>query len=174
MRKYLIVDGYNVINSWRDIFKLDQMSLEEARDKLLNMLSDYQGYSGLGMIVVFDAHMVPEGLGSIVAHDNIRVIYTRENQTADGFIERFVKNHGAGMTLTVVTADYLEQKTVFSKGGLRMTPGELKNELNATRDDGRTGKGAVRDRDFLENRLTGEQRSIFEALRRTRDEINRD
>lgn len=170
MRKYLIIDGYNVINSWQDVFNLNQISLENARDKFLILLSDYQGYSGLGIIVVFDAHMVHKGFGSIEAYDNIRVIYTKENQTADGFIERFVKNHGAGMDLTVVTADYLEQKTIFSKGGLRMTPRELKNELVAKRKDGQIKKEPTIDRNFLESRLTCEQRDIFEALRRTRDE----
>lgn len=172
MKKYLIVDGYNVINSWRDIFDLERNPLEDSRQKLLNILSDYQGYSDIGIIVVFDAHMVPDGLGSISSHDNIRVIYTKENQTADGFIERFVKNHGAGISVTVVTADYLEQRTVFSKGGLRMTPTELKNEVFTQRDDGKRISDGKRQRDFLENRLTGEQRSMFEALRRTRDELD--
>jgi hypothetical protein len=172
MKKYLIVDGYNVINAWRDVFDLDRITLEDSRQKLLNILSDYQGYSGMGIIVVFDAHMVANGLGSIASHDNIRVIYTKENQTADEFIERFVKNHGAGISVTVVTADYLEQRTVFSKGGLRMTPGELKDEIFAKRDDGKIKGAGKKQRDFLENRLTGEQRSMFEALRRARDELD--
>lgn len=169
MREYLIIDGYNIINSWDDIFDLDKLSLEDARIKLLDILSDYQGYSGNRLVVVFDAYKVKDGLGSLDIHDNIKVIYTKENQTADNFIERFVKNYGAGKMIRVATGDYLEQKTILQKGGLRMTPTELKIEVNNSKKNISNKRHRRKERNFLENRLTGEQRSVFEAMRRSRD-----
>jgi len=169
MKEYLIIDGYNIINSWDDFFDLNTLSMEEARKKLLDTLSDYQGYSGCRLVVVFDAHKVKEGLGSLDIHDNIKVIFTRENQTADNFIERFVKNYGAGKIIRVATGDYLEQKTVLQKGGFRMTPAELKTEVLKSKDNQSNKNHRKKERNFLENRLTGEQRSIFEDLRRRRD-----
>jgi predicted RNA-binding protein with PIN domain len=169
MREYLIIDGYNIINAWADVFDLDMLSMDEARKKLLDLLSDYQGYSGRRIVVVFDAHKVREGLGSLDVHDNIKVIFTRENQTADNFIERFVRNYGAGKIIRVATGDYLEQKTVLQKGGFRMTPSELKLEVLNSKNNPSNKKLKTKERDFLENRLTGEQRSMFEALRRRRD-----
>ena len=169
MREYLIIDGYNIINSWTDLFDLGHISMEDARKKLLDLLSDYQGYSGRRIVVVFDAHKVREGLGSLDIHDKIKVIFTRENQTADNFIERFVKNYGAGKIIRVATADYLEQKTVLQKGGFRMTPSELKIEVLGAKNNPENKKLKTKERDFLENRLSGEQRSVFEALRRRRD-----
>lgn len=169
MKEYLIIDGYNIINSWGDFFNLDELSLEEARVKLLDILSDYQGYSGCRLVVVFDAYKVKDGLGSLDTHDNIQVVYTRENQTADNFIERFIKDFGAGRTIRVATGDYLEQKTILQKGGFRMTPAELKNEIINSKKANKHKRHRRKERNFLESRLTGEQRSIFEAMRRSRD-----
>jgi len=169
MKEYLIIDGYNIINSWGDFFNLNELSLEEARVKLLDILSDYQGYSGRRVVVVFDAYKVKDGLGSIDTYDNLQVIYTRENQTADNFIERFIKDFGAGRTIHVATGDYLEQKTVLQKGGFRITPAELKNEILNSKKNHSNKKTKRKERNFLESRLTGEQRSIFEAMRRSRD-----
>ena len=169
MKEYLIIDGYNIINSWDDIFDLDTLSLEEARIKLLDILSDYQGYSGSRVVVVFDAYKVKDGLGSLDIHDNIKVVYTKENQTADNFIERFVKNYGAGKMIRVATGDYLEQKTVLQKGGFRMTPAELKMDIMESKKNNSHRRLRRKERNFLETRLTGEQRSIFEAMRRSRD-----
>ncbi|MBN2557963.1 MAG: NYN domain-containing protein [Clostridia bacterium] len=168
MKELLIVDGYNIINSWRDVFDLEKYTMAEARVRLLDILSDYQGYSGHRLVVVFDAHMVREGLGSLDIHDNIKVVFTRENQTADNFIERFVKNYGAGKTIRVATGDYMEQKTVLTKGGLRMTPNELKSEIFTQIKEHKRHASGKADRDFLESRLTGEQKSIFESIRRNR------
>ncbi len=169
MREFLIIDGYNIINTWTDLFDLNVLSLEEAREKFLDMLSDYQGYSGCRMVVVFDAYKVKEGLGSLGVHDNIKVVFTRENQTADNFIERFVKEYGVGKTIRVATGDYMEQKTILQKGGFRMTPSELKIEIQNSKKEHFNKKHKKKDRNFLENQLTGEQRSIFESIRRRRD-----
>ena len=126
--EYLLVDGYNVIHAWNDVFDVSG-SLEDNRALLLQLLSDYQGYTGFRVVVVFDAYLVPDGLGSLDTFDNITVVFTKKNQTADTFIQQFVNNNRFKDNITVVTDDYMEQKTVFQKGALRMTANELKQQV---------------------------------------------
>ncbi|TYQ17013.1 UNVERIFIED_CONTAM: hypothetical protein Cloal_3614 [Acetivibrio alkalicellulosi] len=130
--EYLLVDGYNVINSWKDEFDLDKDTLEECRDKLLNIMSNYQGYKKINVIVVFDAYMVKGGKRKKEIFDKLKIIYTEENQTADNYIERFVYKNSKENIIRVVTSDYLEQKTVLNSGGIRMSPRELKEEIALT------------------------------------------
>lgn len=127
--EYLVVDGYNIINAWNDVFNLRKESLEDCRDKLCEMLSNYQGYKKINVIVVFDAHMVREGQIKTETYDNITIVYTKENQTADNYIERFVYTMSPEHTVRVATSDYLEQRIVLSSGGIRMSPRELKEEI---------------------------------------------
>lgn len=129
--EYLLVDGYNIINSWRDIFDLNKETLEECRDKLLNMLSNYEGYKKIKIIVVFDAHLVKRSKKNVEYYDNVVVVYTGENQTADNYIERFVYKYSSLHTIWVATSDYLEQVIVLKNGGVRLTPKELKREIEA-------------------------------------------
>lgn len=127
--EYLLVDGYNIINSWKDDFDLTRESLEECREKLLNILSNYEGYRKIKIIVVFDAHMVKGSTEKVEEYDNITVVYTEENQTADNYIERFVYQYGKIHTIRVATSDYLEQTIVLKHGAARMTPRELKEQV---------------------------------------------
>ncbi len=127
--EYLVVDGYNVINAWSDIFNLNKESYEDCRDKLLNMLSNFQGYKKINIIVVFDAYNVKGGQENIENYDNITVVYTKENETADNYIERFVYRMAKDNRIYVVTSDYLEQRTILHGGGARMSPRELKEEI---------------------------------------------
>jgi len=129
--KYLLIDGYNVINAWRDIFNLEKESLEECREKLLFILSNYEGYKKIHIIVVFDAHLVDGSKMKIEKYDNITVVFTREKQTADNYIERFVYKFGSENTIWVVTSDYMEQVTVLKVGGARITPAELRKEITS-------------------------------------------
>jgi uncharacterized protein len=127
--EYLIIDGHNIINAWPDIFDLRHDSLEECRGKLLHMLSNYQGYKKTKVMVVFDAHMVKGSQLKEENFDHIQVVFTRENETADHYIERFVYKMSSVYRIRVATSDYLEQTMVLSGGGARMTPRELKEEL---------------------------------------------
>ncbi len=127
--KYLLIDGYNVINAWRDIFNLEKESLEECREKLLFILSNYEGYKKINIIVVFDAHLVEGSKIKNEKYDNITVVFTKEKQTADSYIERFVYKYGSENTVWVVTSDYMEQTTVLKVGGARITPAELRKEI---------------------------------------------
>lgn len=129
--EYLLVDGYNVINAWKDIFDLENESLEECREKLLTMLSNYEGYKKIKIIAVFDAHMVKEAHEKEEEFDNIIVVYTGKNETADNYIERFVYKMGNEHTVRVATSDYLEQRLVLKYGGIRVTPRELREEIES-------------------------------------------
>lgn len=127
--EYLIIDGYNVINQWTDLFDLKKEPLEDCRDNLLNMISNYQGYKSIEVIVVFDAYLQKRGQEKIQNFDNIKVVYTKEGETADNFIERFVYLNGRSHVVKVVTSDFLEQIITMSSGGIRMSPRELRLEM---------------------------------------------
>jgi uncharacterized protein len=127
--EYLVIDGYNVINQWADLFDLKKEPLEDSRDKLLHMLSNYQGYKNIEVIVVFDAYLQKRGQEKIQDFDNIKVVYTKEGETADNFIERFVYLNGRSNLVKVVTSDFLEQIITMSSGGIRVSPRELRMEI---------------------------------------------
>jgi len=135
--EYLVIDGYNVINSWTDVFNLERDSMEECREKFLEIISNFQGYRKLNIIVVFDAHMVKGSQEKQEYHDRVLVVFTRENETADNYIERLVYKLGNTHTIRVVTSDYLEQTTVLRSGGVRVTPAELKQEIKKAEKSGR-------------------------------------
>ncbi|NLF37352.1 MAG: NYN domain-containing protein [Clostridiaceae bacterium] len=162
--EYLLVDGYNIINAWRDIFDKEN-PLEDNRKMLCELLSDYQGYTDLRIVIVFDAHLVPEGKGSLINHDKIKVIFTMSNQTADNFIERYVTQQRYADKITVVTNDYLEQKTVFQKGALRMTANELRSEIFTKR---KNGIANTNNSNFIIDNLDNEQKK--ELLRMRNDD----
>lgn len=127
--EYLLIDGYNIINAWDDIFKLDKEPLEDIRVRFLNLLSNYQGYRKIIIIVVFDAHLVKGSLEKHEKFDNMTIVFTKENETADNYIEKFVYRASKSDIVRVVTSDYLEQTMVLSNGGFRMSPRELRKEI---------------------------------------------
>lgn len=125
MEEILIVDGYNMIGAWPALQKLKETNLEEARYELLSRLADYQAYSGKKVVVVFDAHQVP-GTGSKMSEFQLDVYFTKENETADEYIERLVAELSSRRRqIYVATSDYAEQKMVFGKGALRISAREL-------------------------------------------------
>jgi predicted RNA-binding protein with PIN domain len=137
--EYLLVDGYNIINAWGDIFDINGGELlEDCRDKLASMLSNYQGVNKSNIILVFDAHLKKGGQEKEYFFDNIKIVYTKEGETADNYIERFVRQLGNLHTIRVVTSDYLEQTMILSSGGIRMSPRELREELEMVNKDIRT------------------------------------
>lgn len=131
----LLVDGYNIIGAWPVLEKLKEYDLEEARDKLLNMLADYQGYTGMIVYVVFDAHQVP-GLGATYRHHKLTIVYTKEKETADECIERLCSELFARRrNIYVATSDMVEQHVAFGKGALRLSARELLININQNRKD---------------------------------------
>jgi predicted RNA-binding protein with PIN domain len=168
MNEELIVDGYNIIGAWPELTELKDDKLEEARDRLIDMLADYQGYSGKRVIIVFDAYKVP-GLGASYRQNRLEIIYTKEKETADECIERLVKDllHRRRQ-IVVATSDYTEQHVAFAQGALRMSARELLIEWE-------TAKGEVRKRleraqrkpsNTLEGRLSDEIQDVLEKWRR--------
>jgi len=129
-KEYLFVDGYNIIFSWENLKKISEYSLEDARKKLLDTLSDYQGYAGCELIVVFDAHNVASNPGSIEPHDNLTVIFTKEDESADNYIERCARILARDYKVRVATNDNLQQIMISGKGAQRITARDLFDEVN--------------------------------------------
>ena len=145
--EYLLVDGYNIIFSWEELRALSEISLEAARGRLLDILSDYQGYRKMTLILVFDAYRVEGGCGEISRYHNIYVVYTKEAETADQYIEKTVHAIGRRHRVTVATSDALEQVIILGQGAVRMTAAELYEEITESRQEmrrdymGRDGGG---------------------------------
>ncbi len=128
-KEYLFVDGYNIINDWEVLKKLAGISLEESRIELLDILSEYHHYSGIEIIVVFDAYLVKGNNGTFEDYKGIKVVYTKENETADHYIERTVDEIGRIKRVRVATSDKIEQQIILSRGGTRISARELQVEI---------------------------------------------
>lgn len=128
-KEYLFVDGYNIINDWENLKKKQAISLEEARDELIETMAEYHHFSGIEIIVVFDAHFVRKNRGSVIDYKGIKIIYTKENETADHYIERTLDKVGRIKRIRVATSDWLEQQLVLSRGGTRISARELEIEI---------------------------------------------
>lgn len=124
-RGYLLVDGYNIIFAWEELTKIAVDSLANARQKLCDILCDYQGITGLIIIAVFDAHLVEGGIGSVIEYHNITVVYTKEAETADHYIEQQAWELSKRDTVIVATSDMLEQVIILSHGARRMSAEDL-------------------------------------------------
>lgn len=127
--EYLLVDGYNVIFAWDDLTDLAKDSLDSARVKLMDILCNYQGYIDCELIVVFDAYRVKGNPGSVEKYHNINVVYTKEAETADMYIEKVTHEIGRKYRVTVATSDALEQLIVIGQGAMRISSREFREEV---------------------------------------------
>lgn len=118
---YLLVDGYNIIFAWEDLQALAEVNIDSARDKLMDICSNYQGYEGCTLILVFDAYKVKGNTGSVQKYHNIYVVYTKEAETADQYIEKTVHEIGRKHHVTVATSDRLEQMIIWGEGAVRLS-----------------------------------------------------
>ena len=125
----VIVDGYNLIYSWDTLKEIADFSLEKAREELMDILSNYVSYTKERLVLVFDAYLVNEGMGSDFTHDGYRVVFTKENQTADAFIEKMMHDLGPNYKIRVVTGDRLVQFAAVHSGISRVTTKEFVDEL---------------------------------------------
>lgn len=164
----LIVDGYNIIGAWPDLRLLkDQERMDEARDLLISKLADYQSFSGIKVIVVFDAYTVP-GLGRKQSDYQIEIFFTKEKETADERIEKLVHEFfEKNRQIYVATSDYTSQRVIFGQGALRKSARELLLDIESA------GKEIVEKvKETNENRfasripLNDEIAKIFEKWRR--------
>ncbi|MGL5087782.1 MAG: NYN domain-containing protein [Clostridium sp.] len=128
--KVVFVDGYNVINSWPNLKIEKNHSLESARNKLIDILHNYGVFNDCKIIIVFDAYKVHRSLeNKDRINKNITVIFTKDGETADAYIEREVHSLGRRFEIYVVTSDSLEQQTVFQRGAVRVSSLEFYNEV---------------------------------------------
>lgn len=134
-KEYLLVDGYNIIFAWEELKNLAKDSIEGARNKLLDILCNYQGYKKNTVIVVFDAYKVEGGKGEVALYHNIHVVYTKEAETADQYIEKTVHEMGKKYQVTVATSDALEQLIILGSGGNRLSAMDLKEEIERMKEE---------------------------------------
>ena len=127
--KYLLVDGYNIIFAWEELNELAKADLHSARTKLMDILCNYQGFTKVTLILVFDAYKVEGGQGSVSKYRNIHVVYTKEAETADQYIEKTVHEIGRKYDVTVATSDGLEQVIIMGQGAKRLSASELKADI---------------------------------------------
>ena len=151
MQEYLLVDGYNVIFAWEELKELAKVSIEAARDKLMDILCNYQGYKKCVLILVFDAYKVEGYTLEIQKYHNIHVVYTKEAETADQYIEKVVHHIGRKYHVTVVTSDGVEQVITMGQGGTRISSRDFLDEIEYTRKliEEDNEKQRVSDRNYL-------------------------
>ena len=133
VQEFLLVDGYNVIFAWDDLKELAKINIEAARNKLMDILCNYQGFRKCVVILVFDAYKVEGYALEIQKYHNIHVVYTKEAETADQYIEKVVHQIGKKYHVTVVTSDGVEQVVTAGQGGTLISSREFKEEVELVR-----------------------------------------
>ena len=131
-QEYLLVDGYNIIFSWEELRELSEKDIGAARGKLADILSNYQGYRKCTLILVYDAYKVEGNPGEVMKYHNIYIVYTKEAETADQYIEKTVRRIAKDAAVTVATSDGLEQVIILGQGANRMSAPGLKEEIERT------------------------------------------
>lgn len=168
-KEYLVIDGYNIINAWSDLKILAKENLEEARDRLIGEMKEFAAYKGIEVIIVFDAYRVKGGARAEESLGKLKVVYTKEKQTADTYIEKLIWEIGRQRhtMVRVATSDMAEQQIVIGRGGVRISPTELKIEV---RDSKKKIKKRIEapteKRNTLDSNLSEDVLAKLEALRR--------
>lgn len=150
---YLLVDGYNIIFAWPELQDLSKISLNAARNRLMDILSNYQGYQGGTLILVFDAYKQEGHPEEILKYHNIYVVYTREAETADQFIEKTVHRIGRQNQVVVATSDGLEQIIIMGQGAVRLSAAGLAEEIETAGSEMRQRMNADKSRPESKNLL---------------------
>ena len=131
-RDYIIVDGYNLIFAWDELKALAKERLDLARGRLMDMLSNYAGFTKAKLVLVFDGYRNPGSTGSKTDYHNIHVAYTKDGETADAYIERLLDEIGKNYSVRVITSDNLIRVSAMRSGVLRTSSGEFSKELEWT------------------------------------------
>ena len=135
MEDYLLVDGYNIIFAWPELKSLAETNLDSARIRLQDILCNYQGFKKCRVILVFDGYKVKGNPGEVLKYHNIHVIFTKEAETADQYIEKVTQEIGRTHHVRVATSDGLEQVIILGKGAVRMSARDLFKEISETNDE---------------------------------------
>ena len=172
--EYLLVDGYNIVFAWEDLKELAQVNIEGARGKLADILCNYQGYKGCTLILVFDAYKVVGNPGEMTDYHNIHIVYTKEAETADQYIEKLAHEIGRKYNVTVATSDGMEQLIIRGQGCRLLSATELRDEIEYMKQELRREyleKHPQGDRNYLFNYLDEELAFYMEQVRLGREEI---
>lgn len=163
----LLVDGYNIIGAWVELRKLKEDKLVDARDRLIELMAEYKAFTGIRVIVIFDAHLVPGTENKQKKYD-VEVIYTRENEIADERIEKLTQElSGRKVEIYVATSDLTEQRVIFGQGALRKSARELEIEMeDISRNITKKVKYIQGNKPSSELPLSAEVAEIFEKWRR--------
>lgn len=168
--KLIFVDGYNVVNSWKNLKKDKEISLDTARQKLIDILHNYGAINECRVILVFDGYKVSGNLENKYEHNkNLTVIFTKDGETADAYIEREVNELGRRFEVYVVTSDWLEQQTIFQRGAVRISSVEFYNLVFKTSEDIKKNakKLGGSNKNSLQDNLNEEVLKKLEAIRRS-------
>ncbi len=165
--QYLLVDGYNIIFAWDELRELAEANIDGARMRLMDILSNYQGYKKCVVILVFDAYKVEGFQGEVTKYHNIYVVYTKEAETADQYIEKTVHKIGHENQVTVATSDRLEQVIILGQGGRRLSARDLQEEIRLTNEEIRRESRSRRQssRNYLFHYLDDETADYMEEIR---------
>lgn len=166
MEEYLLVDGYNVIFAWEDLKELAKVNIEGARNKLMDVLCNYQGFRKCNLILVFDAYKVQGQELGVQKYHNIYVVYTKEAETADQYIEKVVHEIGRKYHVTVATSDNVEQVVTLGQGGKLLSARELRTEVEEVQRQireeylNRPQKGKNYLFDYLDEEIYGQMEEV--------------
>ena len=167
---YLLVDGYNIIHEVDELKKAAYLSLDMARVALSDVLCEYAVLSGYRVILVFDAHLVTDGIGSVQDYRGIKIVFTKEAQTADQYIERAaykLSKESKRDRISVATSDSLEQLIILASGAFRLTPVELWKDINLAKENMRQKYNKTRPikKNPIENLIDAETAKKLDAMR---------
>lgn len=166
MEEYLLVDGYNVIFAWEDLKELAKVNIEGARNKLMDVLCNYQGFKKCNLILVFDAYKVQGQELGVQKYHNIYVVYTKEAETADQYIEKVVHEIGRKYHVTVATSDNVEQVVTLGQGGKLLSARELRTEVEEVQRQireeylNRPQRGKNYLFDYLDEEISGQMEEV--------------
>ena len=170
--EYLLVDGYNIIHAWPELKELADEDMEAARVKLLDLLSNYQGIRKCHIIIVFDAYRVEGHAEEVIKYHNVHVVFTKEAQTADQYIERFAHDNQTKYDIIVATSDGLQQIIIRGAGCALLSARELKIEVERVNERIKQEyeEMGARDRNRLIDSLSPEAKQQMEELAKKQDD----
>ena len=165
-KEYLFIDGYNIINQWKTLKNYTE-SIENSRNKLIEDLIEYKAYKGINVIVVFDAHLVKGSNEKKEVISGVEVVYTKEHETADSYIEKQLDKIGREEIVQVATSDNSIQQIVLARGGTRISAEEMFLEFNKTKQEIRRKTDNIRHNTTkISNVLDSKTLEKLESLRR--------
>ncbi|WP_066496430.1 NYN domain-containing protein [Abyssisolibacter fermentans] len=170
-KEYLFVDGYNIINAWSELRELNKLNLAVGRNKLIEIMAEYQSFTGIKVIIVFDAHLVKGNTGKKETFLDIDIVYTKEHETADSYIEKSVSKLIRNKKVRVATSDWAEQQIILGRGATRISARELEIESKRVKNNISKKKEKLKEtnnRDTIEDIIESD---IVKKLQKLRQDM---